>query len=139
MSPALVLPPAVQRAIASWVDGAYPAETCGLLLGETEGECCRVAEATLARNLERERRRDRFQLNPEDLLSADERARSLGLDVVGVWHSHPDHPAEPSATDLAHAWPGWSYLIVSVVPVGVCDWRSWRLAGEAFVEEVIEP
>jgi proteasome lid subunit RPN8/RPN11 len=57
--------------------------------------------------------------------------------VIGVWHTHPDHPARPSETDRAAAWAGWSYLILSVTARGVADVKSFRLHGEAFVEEEI--
>ena len=65
--------------------------------------------------------------------------RAAGLEVVGVWHSHPDHSAQPSETDRSAAWEGWSYLILSVTSEGVTESRSWRLREEAFIEEVIEP
>jgi proteasome lid subunit RPN8/RPN11 len=61
------------------------------------------------------------------------------LEVVGVWHSHPDHPARPSETDRNGAWEGWSYLILSVTAEGVPDLRSWRLRGEHFEEEDVRP
>jgi proteasome lid subunit RPN8/RPN11 len=59
------------------------------------------------------------------------------LEIIGIWHSHPDHPARPSETDRAAAWEGWSYLIASVTKHGVADLRSWRLQGKDFVEENI--
>jgi len=58
---------------------------------------------------------------------------------VGIWHSHPDHPARPSETDRAAAWEGWSYLIASVTDAGLSELRSWRLSGERFLEEPVEP
>jgi proteasome lid subunit RPN8/RPN11 len=60
------------------------------------------------------------------------------MEVVGIWHSHPDHPAQPSETDRQAAWEGWSYMILSVTGEGVSDVRSWRLDGDAFIEEVVE-
>jgi proteasome lid subunit RPN8/RPN11 len=66
---------------------------------------------------------------------ADAGARASRLDVVGIWHSHPDHPARPSATDERAAWEGWSYLIAGVGRAGLTDLRSWRLSGREFVEE----
>ncbi len=65
-------------------------------------------------------------------LPAEGRGR---LEVVGIWHSHPDHPAEPSATDRAGAWEGWSYVIASVSSEGIPSVRSWRLCGARFLEE----
>jgi proteasome lid subunit RPN8/RPN11 len=74
------------------------------------------------------------------VLAAHKEARGLGLDVVGYYHSHPDHPSRPSDFDRDHAWPGLSYLIVSVQKGTVADERSWRLADERdrFDEETIE-
>ncbi|MEM8709359.1 MAG: M67 family metallopeptidase [Planctomycetota bacterium] len=76
-------------------------------------------------------------LDPVALLAAEESASSRGLEVIGVWHSHPDRAAVPSEEDRAAAWPKWSYLIASVNASGVRDLRSWRLGGEAFVEEAV--
>ena len=91
-----------------------------------------------ARNLNVERARDRFLLDPQDHLAVDRVARRRGLDIIGFWHSHPDHPAEPSATDLKAAWEDHSYLIVSTAACGVNDFRSWRLDGGSFLEERID-
>lgn len=138
MARMILLSDGVKQCIADWVQRGYPRETCGLLLGTTEGPSCRVALAREARNVVETRMHDRFELDPAALLEADAEAQRLGLDIVGVWHSHPDHPARPSETDREMAWPGWSYLIVSVGAQGVADWRSWRLHCGAFEEEVIE-
>ena len=70
-----------------------------------------------------------------DFLAADKAARADGLEIVGIWHSHPDHPARPSITDLDAAWEGYSYLIIQVRRDGPGDFRSWRVADERFREE----
>jgi proteasome lid subunit RPN8/RPN11 len=57
----------------------------------------------------------------------EKRAGERDMDILGVYHSHPDHPAEPSDFDREHAWPGWSYVIASVFEDGVDDVRSWTL------------
>lgn len=121
------------------VRAGYPRETCGLLLGRQNGAGVEVCDVIAARNLNEERAEDRFELNPEDFLQADRAARAAGLELVGIWHSHPDHPAQPSVTDREFAWEGWSYLILSVGRGGVQDVRSWRLADEEFVEEEVRP
>jgi proteasome lid subunit RPN8/RPN11 len=74
------------------------------------------------------------------VLAANKEARALGLDVGGYYHSHPDHPARPSEFDRDHAWPGLSYVIVSVEGGKEKDTQSWRLSDdrERFEEEVIE-
>lgn len=133
----LLLPPEVRAELVAQADVGYPDETCGLLLGlSDEAYCCVVAQHP-ARNLNLERAGDRFELDPLDYLAAEKAAGAAGKAVVGVWHSHPDHPATPSETDREMAWPGWSYVILSVTAGGVVDLRSWRLAGHDFYEEEV--
>ena len=133
----LILPPEVRGEIERWVRDGYPEETCGVLVGRNRLGRTEVGRAVLARNLNRERARDRYELDPADFLRADLAAREAGLEVVGVWHSHPDHPAEPSETDRLAAWEGWAYLIVEVTRGGIAAMRSWRLHGERFEEEPV--
>ena len=116
----------------------YPNEVCGVLIGRVEAERTRVEHVTEAKNLNTDRARDRFLLDPQDFLRADRWADERGLEVVGFWHSHPDHPPTPSQTDLESAWPGYSYLIASVPAEGTVALRSWRLDGKTFIEERIE-
>lgn len=134
----LSLSPEHAATLSRWARGAYPHETCGLLIGQRGGNRARVVEVTRARNRNVERPRDRYDLDPTDQLAAEELARELGLEVVGVWHSHPDHPARPSETDRAAAWSGWSYVIVAVGPDEALDVRSWRMEEDRFVEESID-
>jgi proteasome lid subunit RPN8/RPN11 len=133
----LVLPEDVRRDLEAWIGGGYPEETCGLLIGRSHLGRTETSRAMRAKNLNRERARDRYDLDPADFLAADVAAREAGLEIVGVWHSHPDHPAEPSETDRAAAWEGWSYVIVEVTDGRVRALRSWRLSGERFVEEPV--
>ena len=133
----LVLPTEVRDEIERWIRDGYPEEACGLLVGRNHLARTEAARATQARNLNRARARDRYELDPADFLAADLAAREQGLEIVGVWHSHPDHPAEPSETDRLAAWEGWSYLIVEVTRAGVLAVRSWRLAEQRFHEEPI--
>jgi proteasome lid subunit RPN8/RPN11 len=119
------------------VQAGYPYETCGILIGKPIEGGIRVHEAIEAPNLNRERPGDRYELDPKAMLTADHDARSWGLEIVGIWHTHPDHPAQPSETDRASAWEGWSYMIFSVTRDGITEARSWRLAGGQFVEERI--
>ncbi|MEW6742190.1 MAG: M67 family metallopeptidase [Planctomycetota bacterium] len=135
----LHLPPDLRRELEAEVRRGYPREVCGLLLGRAEGRTHRVVRLTQARNLDAANARVRYRLAPEDFLRADAEARALRLDVVGIWHSHPDHPAQPSQLDLDSAWDGYSYLIASVGEAGVEELRSWCLQGHRFVEEKIDP
>ncbi len=131
----LLLPAQARADLVGWVRAEYPHEACGLLVGREQDGLIRVERAVQARNLDLERARDRYELDPGDFVVADARAREQGLDVVGIWHSHPDHPAEPSPTDLAGAFEGWSYLILSVGAGGVEGLRSWRLFAGGFQEQ----
>jgi proteasome lid subunit RPN8/RPN11 len=135
----LHLPAELRGEVAAWVEAGYPFETCGLLIGRAGDERIEVERVTAAANLRSERSTDRYLVDPDAWLAADEAARRDGLDVVGIWHSHPDCPARPSTTDLEAAWEGYSYLIVAVTGEGDFDFRSWRLAGELFREEQILP
>ena len=135
--PTLRLPGTLCDSLIALAQRGYPEETCGLLLGTRNGAERVVVGVRQARNLNVERARDRYEIDPEDFLAADREARAAGLDIVGVWHSHPDHPAMPSLTDVAGAWPGWAYVIVSVGPEGVSEIRCWELTRNDFQEEVI--
>ena len=126
-----------QTRLRHWAVQGYPHERCGVLLGRASDGIVSVEDALPARNLNTQRARDRYELDPDDLLRADAQARERQLDIVGIWHTHPDHPARPSDTDRALAWEAWSYLIVSVDAAGVQSMRSWRLDGHAFVEEAV--
>ena len=135
----LELDATLQESLRAWAGAGYPHECCGLLLGRAGDDVVRVEEVVQARNANAQRRHDRYEIDPEDFLRADALSRQRGLDIVGVWHTHPDHPARPSETDRESAWPGWSYLILAVGAEGVQAMRSWRLDGGAFVEEALRP
>jgi len=120
---------------------AYPEECCGVLIGRDakEGEPATVVRVIAAENERVDSRHNRYVISPQSLLRAQRDARAAGLDVVGYYHSHPDHPARPSEFDREHAWPGTSYVIVSVREGKAVDCRSWRLRDDraAFEEEAI--
>ena len=93
----------------------YPDECCGFLLGAREGATNVLGEVYPAENERKESRETRYLITPEQSKRADDYARSRGIGVIGYYHSHPDHPAAPSAYDLDHScWPGESYIIVAV-------------------------
>jgi proteasome lid subunit RPN8/RPN11 len=119
---------------------AYPEEGCGVLVGRDEGTE-RIVERVIPLDNRREGERSRrYLIPPEELLVVERDAREAGLDVLGFFHSHPDHPARPSAFDLEHAWPYYSYLIVSVAHGRVAAAASWRLVPDRtrFEPETIE-
>jgi proteasome lid subunit RPN8/RPN11 len=107
----------------------YPYECCGLLVGRFgEGGPKEVAETYPISNAREEAaKRTRFLIRPEELMRGERRARARGLEVVGFYHSHPDVPAVPSAYDLEHAWPAYSYVVVSVREGRAADLRSWEM------------
>ena len=118
----------------------YPHECCGALLGRDAGEVAGSDAAKYPVASEREilalyplvNRRDdsprnRFSVTSEDVMAAEKAARESGMDVVGWYHSHPDHPAQPSRFDRDHAWPWYSYIIVSVQNGAPQEMTSWRL------------
>jgi proteasome lid subunit RPN8/RPN11 len=133
----LELNSALRARLQSWAEEGYPHERCGLLLGRKHADVVSVDDVLPARNLNSDRARDRYEIDPQDLQRADAQARERQLDIVGVWHTHPDHPARPSDTDRAQAWEAWSYLILSVDAAGVQSMRSWRLDGHDFGEEAV--
>ncbi len=114
---------------------AYPNEGCGVLIGRTDGERVEVVSATSGTNTNTERARDRYVLDPLDVVRADREARTLGLDVVGIWHSHPDHPAMASQFDSDHAWVDYVYLIVNTTAHGAGDLNGFALKDEGAVLE----
>ncbi|MDA8017268.1 MAG: M67 family metallopeptidase [Thermoanaerobaculia bacterium] len=121
----LVLCPAHRRKLESLAEMSYPFEACGVLAGRLENGEVRVRKVWSARNVGR-RVHDRFRLDPEDFLAADRLARERGMEILGIWHSHPNRPAVPSRVDLEEAWDGYSYLILGIDPWGQVDFRSWR-------------
>jgi proteasome lid subunit RPN8/RPN11 len=136
---ALAVSAADMEAIGRHAVRTYPEECCGFLLGEERGGTTRVDRVVPAANERQDSRHNRFVMSPETVLAAHKEARAAGLSVVGYYHSHPDHPAEPSEFDREHAWPGLSYLIVAVRRGQVDRARSWRLRDdrERFAEEYL--
>lgn len=114
----------------------YPHECCGALLGR-DGTVSAVHPLP---NTTEEGPRRRFLVRPADYRDAERQAADRGADLLGFYHSHPDHPARPSQYDLDHAWPSFSYVIVSVMngePGAVTSWRL-REDRSGFNEELID-
>jgi proteasome lid subunit RPN8/RPN11 len=107
------LTPAARRAIVEAGEAGYPNEVCGILLGHSGAESSAL-EAWPVPNINAERSRDRYELDPLTQVKIEKEARLRGMDVVGYYHSHPDHPALASETDSQLSWPGVHYLIVSI-------------------------
>ena len=90
----------------------YPDEICGIMVGPRNNRT--VTEVQRARNIVVERSRDRYEIDPHDHIRIEREADAAGLDIVGYYHSHPDHPAQASRFDTERAWAGYVYLIVAV-------------------------
>ena len=103
------------EAIRGHGEETYPYECCGVLLGHSGPVVNTVVDAVRAGNARTDSARNRYQIAPQELVRIQRQARHAGLDIVGFYHSHPDHPAQWSKTDLAEAhWLGCSYVITSV-------------------------
>jgi proteasome lid subunit RPN8/RPN11 len=105
----------------------YPEECCGGLLGERRNGIVRVRRVERAVNRGTERRERRYVIDPLDYLRLERLAGESGMAVVGVYHSHPDHPAVPSEFDREHALPYFHYLIVAVEAGRPGDFACWVL------------
>jgi len=134
----------------------YPNECCGMLLGRADGAAKEVAEVVPLRNLRqdsaraqellpledpgRESEKNRFLIDPLEQLRVEKDARARALDVLGYYHSHPDHPARPSNYDREHAWPWYSYVILSVEQGEARELTSWVLSEDRarFDPELVE-
>jgi proteasome lid subunit RPN8/RPN11 len=105
----------------------YPHECCGFMLGHAQDGMQRITEIRSQRNERTESRENRFVISPEQFKAAEAYARKAGLQLVGIYHSHPDSPARPSDYDREHAWPWFSYVIVSVSGGKAAEAHAWQL------------
>ena len=134
----------IEEAIRKAGADAYPNECCGILFGSEDGDNHIVMSSRPIENArESGEQYHRFLITAEDMMQAELEARKLGLEIVGFYHSHPDHPARPSDYDRDHALPFYSYIILRVAegrPEQMTCWRL-QLSREAFDSEtfVVEP
>jgi proteasome lid subunit RPN8/RPN11 len=118
----------------------YPDECCGALLGRPTPEGWRVIDSVRAGNTRTDSAHNRYQIAPIELVRIQRGAREKGLEIAGFYHSHPDHPAQWSATDFAEAhWLGCSYVITSVVKGSATATNSFLLAGTTEEDKRFEP
>jgi len=118
----------------------YPHECCGAMLGTDNNGTDREVRALFPLiNRRDDSPRNRFSITPDDFRAAERAATERGLDLLGWYHSHPDHPARPSEFDREHAWPWYSYVIVSVDAGVPKDLTSWLLEDDRsrFQPEVV--
>jgi proteasome lid subunit RPN8/RPN11 len=108
-------------------EDTYPRECCGFLFGAADEETQRITELRRQSNERTESQENRFLISPLQFKAAEVYARHAGLQMVGIYHSHPDSPARPSEYDRDHAWPWFSYLIVSVPGGRAAEVLGWQL------------
>ena len=123
----LTITAAVDQAIRTHGQETYPHECCGALVGRGD----HVSGIVALPNTTEEGPRRRFLVRPSDYREAEHRARELGAELLGFYHSHPDHPARPSQYDLDHAWPTFAYIIVAVAGTGLGRQRAEGAAAVA--------
>jgi proteasome lid subunit RPN8/RPN11 len=133
------------EALRAHGEQTYPHECCGVLLGKNDpGAGNRVDQLVRAGNTRTDSAHNRYNIAPQELVKIQRQARGLGLDIVGFYHSHPDHPAQWSPTDHAEAhWLGCSYLITSIENGKAVLTNSFLLTGtteedKKFEDEAIE-
>lgn len=136
--------PSAYAALRQHGEKVYPEESCGILLGRFLGEDRSVVSAIPCTNVRRDSPLNRYAIDPKEVIHVQREGREQGLEMVGFYHSHPDHPAEWSMTDLAEAhWLLCSYVITRVSEGAAAETRSYRLEGseedKRFVEEPITP
>ena len=131
------IPVDVGEAIFDHARSEFPHECCGLLVGRSEAE---VFEAQRAANLNLEQPEVEYELDPRDFIRVQREAESNHCDIVGFYHSHPQHGAYFSATDHSRAWPNYLYLVVSVIDGEPRDTRAFvvQYEGHQAVEVPIE-
>jgi len=132
----IVLSNEAQRTIVQDAVDTFPNECCGFLYGHEDNSGRRfITEAQEVKNAKDGDKRRRFEIAPHDYLEAEQYAEAHQLELLGVYHSHPNHPAIPSEHDRAAAQPFFSYMIISVNDKEPGPIRSWRLNDEGQFEE----
>lgn len=125
----------ILEAIQSQLESAYPHEACGFILGHEQNGKRIITKSIAVENKSVENQRRRFIIDPLDYMKVEKQALKEGLNLLGIYHSHPDHPAFPSIHDLEFAQPYFSYFIHAINSGKLADTRSYRLQNGKFVEE----
>jgi proteasome lid subunit RPN8/RPN11 len=140
----LKLTQSLYQALRAHGEETYPQECCGVLLGQVEDNTRTVTCTARAGNTRTDSAHNRYNIDPKDLIRIQREGRDRGEDIIGFYHSHPDHPAQWSETDFAEAhWFGCSYVITSVENGKAVTTNSFELAGmdeadKRFLDEKIE-
>ncbi|MGA7729723.1 MAG: M67 family metallopeptidase [Chloroflexia bacterium] len=126
--------------ITKHAEGGYPNEICGILLGkDSEGHRVILNAMPIENSFESDEQYHRFRITPQAMFAAEKLARRDRMDVLGVYHSHPDSPAQPSEYDKDHAaWTSWTYIIISIRDGNAAEMRAWRLEDDRSAFNEIE-
>jgi proteasome lid subunit RPN8/RPN11 len=136
----LILSRALYDDLRAHGEATYPNECCGILLGHSDADALRVTQLLRAGNTRTDSAHNRYHIAPEELIAAQRQARNSGLDIVGFYHSHPDHPAQWSPTDFAEAhWFGCAYVITAISRGHAIDTNSFLLTGTTEDDKRFEP
>jgi len=140
----LTIPQPLYDQLRAHGEETYPHECCGILLGKSDADALTVHELLRAGNTRTDSAHNRYNIAPQELIAAQRQARKSGLDIVGFYHSHPDHPAQWSPTDFAEAhWFGCAYVITAIEKGHAALTNSFLLAGtteddKTFTDQPIE-
>lgn len=131
----LIIEPGALELMVNDAEDSHPNECCGFFFGNEDGNVRNIMRSTIAQNSKEGDQRRRFKIDPLDYMKAEQFAEESGLQLLGVYHSHPEHPAIPSEHDRKQAMPFFSYIIISVYGGELKDIRSYRLNEEREFEE----
>src|ERR1700722_4714079 len=106
--------PGAGETMVAHAHSTFPDEGCGVMIGQIDGDAKLVTDAIALENSYKGKQEDRYEIRPEDLLAADKNARAQGLDLIGIFHSHPDCDAYFSKTDLENSCPWYSFVVLSI-------------------------
>ena len=135
----LIFPEALYAHLRAHGEETYPNECCGIMLGKADNGNIRVAELIRAGNTRTDSAHNRYHIAPQELIKAQREGRARGLDIVGFYHSHPDHPAMWSKTDFAEAhWFGCAYVITAVDHGHATTTNSFLLTGTGEEDKAFE-
>ncbi|MDH3650670.1 MAG: M67 family metallopeptidase [Saprospiraceae bacterium] len=123
----LIVPIIIRKQIERLMEVSYPDEGVGFFYGDEKDNYRIIKRILPVNNAKDGDKRKRFEIDPRDYLQAERHAVEWGLSMIGIYHSHPNHPAIPSVHDLKLAVPYFSYVILSIVNGIAQDWTSWRL------------
>lgn len=138
----IVLNQSVVREMHDHATSVYPEECCGLLLGKRGTGATKVVSGSerMDNVFQKQERFHRYAIDPMKFMDAENKAKEMNQEIVGIYHSHPDSPAKPSSYDTSRAWPGFSYVVIEVINSEAMETTSWILRQDKkeFVQEHLE-